>query len=72
MGADSAMTLDGHFRVAIGITTYVLPRRACQIFLCQISPHDPHQHHAGRVRSDCTDAPAGVYENEANERRRRS
>jgi hypothetical protein len=28
MGADSAITLDGQSRVAIGVTTYVLPRRA--------------------------------------------
>jgi hypothetical protein len=28
MGADSAITLDGQSRVAIGITTYTLPRRA--------------------------------------------
>jgi hypothetical protein len=28
MGADSAITLDGQSRVAMGITTYVLPRRA--------------------------------------------
>jgi hypothetical protein len=28
MGADSAITLDGQSRVAMGITTYALPRSA--------------------------------------------
>jgi hypothetical protein len=28
MGADSAITLDGQSRAAMGITTYALPRRA--------------------------------------------
>ena len=28
LGADSAITLDGQARAAIGITTYALPRRA--------------------------------------------
>jgi hypothetical protein len=28
MGADSTITLDGQSRVAMGITTYALPRRA--------------------------------------------
>jgi hypothetical protein len=37
MGADSAKTLDGQSRVAMGVTTYVLPRRARQILVTEFA-----------------------------------